>query len=95
MLLLSGDAKRNRRILGPVAGLVLFMRLADLFWLIVPAHDDPHDPAGPMVHWADFLLCAAAVIGLGGLWLAFFLWQLGRRPLLPPYDPALLEAGHG
>jgi len=33
-----------------------------------------------------------APIGLGGLWLATFVWQLRGRPLLPLYDPALQEA---
>jgi hypothetical protein len=31
------------------------------------------------------------LVGLGGLWLTFFLWQLQRRPLLPVHDPDLLE----
>jgi hypothetical protein len=34
----------------------------------------------------------ASVIGIGGIWLAYFLIQLERRPLLPPGDPHLGEA---
>jgi hypothetical protein len=36
----------------------------------------------------DFLL----PIGLGGIWLAAFLWQLELRPLMPLGDPRLKEA---
>jgi hypothetical protein len=25
-------------------------------------------------------------VGIGGIWLAHFLWQLERYPLLPPHD---------
>ena len=38
--------------------------------------------------WVDFLL----PIGLGGIWLAAFLWQLAQRPLMPTGDPQLEEA---
>jgi hypothetical protein len=31
----------------------------------------------------------AAVFGVGGLWLSFFLWQLRDQPLLPLNDPDL------
>jgi hypothetical protein len=38
----------------------------------------------------------AALVGVGGVWLATFLWQLQRRPLLPIHDPYLPEvAQHG
>jgi hypothetical protein len=40
----------------------------------------------------DFL----APVGVGGIWLAVFLAQLGKRPLLPMKDPELQEAmAHG
>ena len=31
-------------------------------------------------------------IGIGGVWLAVFLWQLEERPLLPVNDPEFVEA---
>jgi hypothetical protein len=31
-------------------------------------------------------------IGMGGIWLAYFLIQLGKRPLMPLNDPHLIEA---
>lgn len=94
LLLLSADLKRSRRPLLAVAGLVLVMRFVDLFWLIVPSRDDP--AGGELArHWADALLSAAALVGLGGLWLAFFLWHLDRRPLLPLHEPLPEGGGHG
>ena len=38
--------------------------------------------------WLDF----AAPMGLIGLWLAYFLFQLEKRPLMPINNPNLEEA---
>jgi hypothetical protein len=84
LLLLPASANRNPRILAAVAGLVLFMRLVEVFWLTQPAFAEGHF----RVHWMDFLL----PIGMGGIWLAAFLWQLGKRPLLPMNDPEMQQA---
>lgn len=89
LLLLSRDLKRNARRLALVACLVLFMRLVDLFWLIAPKFSAGHFS----LSWTDVV----APIGVGGLWLAFFLWQLKQRPLIPFNDPQLpevIEARH-
>ncbi len=83
VLLLAREVKQHRQALMIVAGLILVMRLVDFFWLIVPAFDRP----GLAVHWMD----VTAVVGLGGVWLAMFLAQLKRRPLLPLRDPYLPE----
>jgi len=85
LLLLSRTANENPRLLASIAALVVFMRLVDVFWLIAPVFAD----SGFRVHWMDL----AAPVGIGGLWLAAFLWQLGKRPLLPPTDPGLVLAG--
>ncbi|HWQ34670.1 MAG TPA: hypothetical protein VNQ79_17605 [Blastocatellia bacterium] len=79
LLLLSSDLKRSGRLMIPVALLVMAMRAVDLFWIIAPALNREH----LAVHWMDI----AALVGLSGLWLAFFAWQLRRRPLLPVNDP--------
>jgi hypothetical protein len=81
LLLLSRDLKRHARGLAIVAIIVLGMRFIDLFWLIGPAFR----PAAVPVPWMEFL----ATIGLGGIWLAVFMAQLRRQPLLPLNEPAL------
>jgi hypothetical protein len=91
LLLLSRDLKRNAPRLAIVAGVVLLMRLVDLFWLIAPRPTEAMSATGHSqfhVSWMDF----AAPIGVGGIWLWFFIWQLGKRPLLPFNDPDLEEA---
>jgi hypothetical protein len=61
--------------------LLLAMRLVDTYWLVMPTlHQD-----GMTVSWLDF----AAPIGVGGLWIAMFLWRLKAAPLLPQNDPGL------
>jgi hypothetical protein len=88
LLLLSTNFKRNARALGILAGLILLMRFVDLFWLVMPAFT----PANFSVHWMD----VAAVLGVGGIWLAFFMRELNRLPLLPIHDPLIVEAvAHG
>ncbi|MEX2260811.1 MAG: hypothetical protein WD696_02610 [Bryobacteraceae bacterium] len=83
-LLLSRKAKRNYSFIASIAGWVIFMRFVDVFWMVVPEF------AGHrfLVSWMDPL----ALAGIGGVWLAFFLWQLDRRPLLPLRDAHLTEA---
>src|SRR5262249_17614485 len=90
-LLLSRSLKRDPARLRAVAVFILFMRLVDLYWLIspAPAVSPTNKPASAAVLIA--LTAVAARVGLGGLWLAFFLWQLERRPLLPAYDPDLIS----
>ncbi len=40
---------------------------------------------GFTVHWMDVLL----PISLGGLWMAWFIWQVKQAPLVPLQDPRL------
>jgi len=82
-LLLSRDLKRNFKLLAGIAIFVLFMRMVDLYWLVAPDFRQ-----GFGLSWMDI----AVPIGMGGIWLAYFLIQLGKRPLMPLNDPHLIEA---
>jgi hypothetical protein len=83
VVLLSRDLKRNPRRLALIAFWLLVARLLDVFWLVTPAFN-----AGALtVHWLD----AVAVIGVGGVWLWTFVWQLKGRSLLAVHDPSLPE----
>jgi hypothetical protein len=91
-LLLFRNVKRKTRSLLIVALLILLMRLVDLYWTILPAF------GGGKIHlsWMD----VALPLGMGGIWLAYFLWQLQRMPILPVHDPRMEGAaeeaiGHG
>ncbi len=75
LLLLSRQNKRRLRTLGSLAAAMLALRLVDLYWMVAPAFHRP----GLAVHWMDL----AAPLGVGGLWVAAFVWQLKRRPLGP------------
>ncbi len=87
-LLLSRDLKRNFKLLAGIAFFVLTMRLVDLYWLVAPAYTKGAFELHP--------LDLVAPVGLIGLWLAYFLNQLSKRPLMPVEDPELEEAlAHG
>ncbi len=84
LLLLSRPLKRNPKALCCVVGLLFVMRFVDLFWLVMPQAYT----SGFRINWMNFTLPLA----LGGLWMAAFLWQLKRRPLLPLGAPNLERA---
>jgi hypothetical protein len=83
LLLLSRDLKRNPRRLIFVALWLLAMRWLELVWQVEPAFDHRM----PAFYW----LYLAAPIGIGGLWLFWFVRELKSRPLLPVRDPYLPE----
>jgi len=93
MLLLSRPLKHNRRRLMAVAWLLIAMRFFDLLWLIAPEFEGA--PGGQASHYglsvANYINYAAAVIGVGGLWLGWFFYQLRQRALVPYNDPQLRE----
>lgn len=90
VLLLSRDLKRSPRRLVLLATFMIVMRWVDIFWLIAP-NPLPGRPHGVSFDWLDIILTLA----IGGLWLGAYFWQLGKRPLLPVYDPMFEEVvGH-
>jgi hypothetical protein len=85
-VLLFRESKRQSRLLFQVAWLVIVMHLVDLVWLIIPASADATSPRIP---WGDLPLILAAVAGIGGIWVATFLWNLKGQPLIPLNVPNL------
>jgi hypothetical protein len=85
-LLLMRDVKRHAPTLARVAGLLLAMQLVFSYYLVLPAF--PKTDISE--HWMDFL----TPLAIGGLWLADFLWELTRRPLLPAHDVNEEAAAH-
>ena len=67
---------------------MLVMRLVDLFWQVEPAYVGETGTQNPLFYW----MYLAAPVGIGGLWMWWFLRELKRNPLLPVNDPYLAEA---
>jgi hypothetical protein len=91
-LLLSSDLKRAGRRMFWLAVMLMFMRLVDIYWYVVPnfAH------ARGQFYFSLWYLVAP--IALGGLWLGYFFYNLRQRPILPAYEPqmpSLLHQGSG
>jgi hypothetical protein len=80
-LLLFRLMKQNVARLAVIAALIFAAHIMEVFWTIEPGffRDGLH------VHWMD----SAAVLGLGGVWLALFAANLKRSPLLPQNDPRI------
>ena len=80
-LLLFRAVKKNVLPLTTLAALLFIVHVVDMYWLVMPTlHKN-----GLAVSWLDF----AAPIGIGGVWLAFFLARLKAAPLLPQQDPGM------
>lgn len=88
LLLLSQELKKRPKLLTFVAIWCIAIRLVDIFWLIEPNFDKDQF----RIHWMDF----AGPIGIGGVWMAFFLWNLRQHPVMPVNAPDLEKAlNHG
>lgn len=84
LLLLSKPLKQSAIALCSVVGLILFMRLVDLMWIVMPSYYQ----RGFRLSWLNF----SAPLAIGGLWIAMFVRELQRRPLLPLQAPNLERA---
>ncbi|HLK20181.1 MAG TPA: hypothetical protein VKT81_14590 [Bryobacteraceae bacterium] len=78
-LLLMRFVKKNPGRLRALALWIIFVRLLDIFWFVAPAFRQREFA----VYWTD----VSAVLGMGGIWLAYFIFNLKKRPLLVPHDP--------
>ena len=85
VLLLLRPIKKNLGRLAAVAGGVFFMRVIDVLYWVTPA--DPHNTPWGAGHWlyAEFMNLLA-LLGIGGIWFATFLWFLKSAPVLPTGD---------
>jgi hypothetical protein len=78
-LLLMRFVKKNPQRLRALAIWIICVRMLDIFWFVVPAFRQ----RGLEVYWTDL----TALIGMGGIWLAYFIFNLKKRPMLVPNDP--------
>jgi len=84
LLLLSRPLKRNVVALCCVVSLIIFMRWVDLMWIVMPQYYQ----RGFRLTWMNIVVPAS----IGCLWIAVFVWQLQKRPLLPLQAPNLERA---
>jgi len=75
LLLLQRGLKRRVRALAWIAAALLVTDFMVVTWMVVPAFE----PNRVRIHPQDL----TAMCGIGGIWVAAFVWQLKRRPLLP------------
>lgn len=91
-LLLSRELKRaGRRLIG-LAIFLMFMRVLDIYWYVVPNF------AHARGHFYFSIWYVIAPLAMGGLWLAYFFRNFRQRLLLPAYEPQmplLLSQGSG
>jgi hypothetical protein len=89
-IMLSQEFKRSLSRLAPLAMFMIFMRVVDLFWYIVPNFNTPGvEKPAPFAEAQVLIIVAASVIGIGGLWLGYFFFNLRKAPLTPAYDPQM------
>jgi hypothetical protein len=80
-LLLFRGIKTRVAALTLLAASIFVMHIVDTYWLVMPSlHGN-----GVALSWLDF----TAPIGVGGLWIAYFLRLLKTVPLLPQNDPGM------
>jgi hypothetical protein len=84
VILLSRKNKRSIQMLRLVAIWLLVMRAVDMFWMITPSFHQSQFH----LHWLDF----AALIGIGGVFVWYYLYQVKQRPLLLTNDPRMQAA---
>ena len=78
-LLLFRAVKKNVQWLAAIAVMICFTHALEIFWVIAPTFY----PAGIQIHWTDF----TAWLGIGGIWLGVFSFNLQRHALVPQSNP--------
>jgi hypothetical protein len=92
LLLLQRGVKKRLHVLATLTGMMVVLTLIDVYWLVVPGFSSERN--APHLHASDLL----AVIGIGGIWVGTYIWQLKKMPLLPLHDPRFegaLQHEHG
>ncbi|MGF1678920.1 MAG: hypothetical protein ACFCUX_06975 [Candidatus Methylacidiphilales bacterium] len=101
ILLLTQPAKRNPRRLCTAAGIILFMHLLDLYWIIMPEYQIrkaikagvKSDYYEGLLYFSPHWLDLSVLVGMLALLAGIFLWRkLPASNLFPLRDPRLYES---
>jgi hypothetical protein len=82
-LLIIRKNKQNVKLLRKIAYYILAVRFLDIYWNVIPSFEGNQGTLSLIT----LLLCVFGSLGIGGIWLFFFLGELKKRPLLPLHDP--------
>ncbi len=82
--LMSRTTKRNAATLVGAAVWLLAMHYVDVYWLVIPSIEGLSARPG--------VVDVAALLAVGGVFLAGFGWLLVKSPLVPAGDPRLAES---
>ena len=88
LLLLFRRVKSSPVALRNISIMLLVVVFFDVMWWIAPSMNHEGFPA---FYW---LMDVAAGIAIGGIWIAVYLWNLKKHPLLPSREVYLLETYH-
>ncbi len=102
VILLFRDSKRRAERLATLAVFIALMHLLEITWMVVPAAGDlSHGVEGIHIPWLTVLMVPVAAVGIGGIWLASYLWFLKDKTLVPrnipdvfPVPEHALEGAH-
>ncbi len=89
LALLSREAKRKGQWVLPIASWIVLMRVVELCWLVLPAGSEIGSPRFP---WGSIPWVLTSMVGVGGVWIAAFVWRLRSAPLIPLHDPRIMAA---
>ena len=87
LLLLFRSIKLHPVRLRIVAVYLVCICAVDVIWWIAPSAPSSHG-------FPSWLMDVGAILGVGGLWGLYFLYQLRQRPLFPDNQAFLLPEGH-
>lgn len=87
LVLLFREAKRRARMMLVLGAGLLCVHWADTVWVISPSLHQ----SGVEFHWPEL----AALLGVGGLWVACVAWLLAREPALSGREREAREDGRG
>jgi hypothetical protein len=87
LLLLFRNIKLHPVRLRVVAVYLVIICMIDVIYWIAPS-------AEPTSGFPAWLIDVGAIIGVGGLWGLYFIYQLKQRPLFPDNQAFLLPEGH-
>ncbi|VTR92349.1 Uncharacterized protein OS=Chloracidobacterium thermophilum (strain B) GN=Cabther_B0237 PE=4 SV=1 [Gemmata massiliana] len=87
VLLLFRNIKLHPKRLRIVALYLMVICAVDVIWWVAPS-------APAHGSFPTYLMDVGAVLGVGGVWLMFFVYQLKQRPIFPDNQAFLLPEGH-